>query len=85
MSLGLESPATGAGITEEERHVIVEVMRSGALARIVLATSDLIAVFERLEASSAEVIQEPVRHPSGTYDCAFLDPAGNIVHIQEAQ
>lgn len=83
-SLGLQPPATGPGITDEERRMIVEVMRKGGLARIVLATSDLIAAFERVEVSNAEVIQEPIHRASGTDDCAFLDPAGNIVHIQQA-
>jgi transcriptional regulator GlxA family with amidase domain len=38
---------------------------------------------ERLQASDAEVVQEPVEQPYGIRDCAFRDPAGNLVRIQE--
>ena len=37
----------------------------------------------RLQASGAEVVQEPTEQPYGVRDCAFRDPAGNMVRIQE--
>jgi catechol 2,3-dioxygenase-like lactoylglutathione lyase family enzyme len=48
-------------------------------------TSILLAppTFERLQASDAEVVQEPTDQPYGIRDCAFRDPAGNLVRIQE--
>ena len=52
--------------------------------RITLAAADLDAVFERLVESAAEVLQEPMRRRSGVRDCAFLDPAGTVVRIEEA-
>ncbi|NED62495.1 VOC family protein, partial [Streptomyces sp. SID10244] len=39
--------------------------------------------FERLEASGAEVIQEPTQQPYGVRDCAFRDPSGNLIRIDE--
>jgi uncharacterized glyoxalase superfamily protein PhnB len=39
--------------------------------------------FERLQASGAEVVQEPIDQPYGVRDCAFRDPAGNLIRIQE--
>ena len=51
-------------------------------ASINLATADLDGVFERLQAS-AEVVQEPTDQPYGIRDCAFRDPAGNLIRIQE--
>ena len=39
--------------------------------------------FELLQASDAEVVQEPTEQPYGIRDCAFRDPAGNQVRIQE--
>ena len=42
-----------------------------------------VATFERLEASGAEVIQEPTEQPYGIRDCAVRDPAGNLIRIQE--
>ena len=50
---------------------------------ILLATDDLDGVFERLQASDAEVVQEPAEQPYGVRDCAFRDPAGNLIRIQE--
>jgi uncharacterized glyoxalase superfamily protein PhnB len=48
-----------------------------------LATADLDGTFAKLEASSAEVVQEPTEQPYGVRDCAFRDPAGNMIRIQE--
>jgi uncharacterized glyoxalase superfamily protein PhnB len=49
----------------------------------VLATPDLDGVFDRIQASGAEVVQEPIDQDYGVRDCAFRDPAGNMVRIQE--
>ncbi len=70
------------GITDDERRTIVEMMAKGSYATVVLAARDLDAVFERLAASGAEVVQEPTDQPYGVRDCAFRDPAGNLVRIQ---
>ena len=40
-------------------------------------------VFERVAASGAEVLQEPADQPYGVRDCAFRDPAGSTVRIQQ--
>jgi uncharacterized glyoxalase superfamily protein PhnB len=50
---------------------------------ILLATPDLDGVFARLQASDAEVVQEPTEQPYGVRDCAVRDPAGNLIRIQE--
>ena len=47
------------------------------------ATAELDGTFERLQASDAEVVQEPTEQPYGVRDCAFRDPAGNLIRIQE--
>ena len=58
-------------------------MAKGTYGIIVLTTPDLDGVFERLQASDAEVVQEPVDQPYGIRDCAFRDPAGNLIRINE--
>jgi predicted enzyme related to lactoylglutathione lyase len=63
--------------------MIVEMMAKGTYARIVLATPDLDGLFARLEASGADVVQEPTEQPYGIRDCAFRDPAGNLIRINE--
>jgi uncharacterized glyoxalase superfamily protein PhnB len=84
-SIVLHPPAADPGITDDERRTITEMMAKGTYATIVLATKDLDATFERLQASGAEVIQEPIDQPYGIRDCAFRDPAGNHVRINQAK
>jgi uncharacterized glyoxalase superfamily protein PhnB len=79
----LHPPAADPGITDDERRMVAEMMAKGTYAAIVLATDDLDGVFARLEASNAEVIQEPTEQPYGVRDCAFRDPAGNLIRIQQ--
>jgi uncharacterized glyoxalase superfamily protein PhnB len=80
----LHPPAANPGITDEERRTITEMMAKGTYAGINLATTDLDGTFERLQASdAAEVVQEPTEQPYGVRDCAFRDPAGNMIRIQE--
>jgi uncharacterized glyoxalase superfamily protein PhnB len=73
----------GCGVTDDERRTIAEMMAKGTYASINLATKDLDGTFERLEASDAEVVQEPTEQPYGIRDCAFRDPAGNLIRISE--
>jgi uncharacterized glyoxalase superfamily protein PhnB len=82
-SIVLHPPAADPGITDDERRMVAEMMAKGTYAAIVLATDDLDGVFARLEASNAEVIQEPTEQPYGVRDCAFRDPAGNLIRIQQ--
>lgn len=79
----LHPPAADPGITEDERKTIAEMMAKGTYASIVLAARDVDAAFERVQASDAEVVQEPTDQPYGVRDCAFRDPAGNMVRIQQ--
>jgi uncharacterized glyoxalase superfamily protein PhnB len=82
-SVVLHPPAADPGITDDERRTIAEMMAKGTYASIVLATSDVDGAFEQVQASGAEVAQEPIDQPYGVRDCAFRDPAGNMVRIQE--
>jgi catechol 2,3-dioxygenase-like lactoylglutathione lyase family enzyme len=83
-SIVLEPPdPPGCGRTDDERRAIVEMMAKGTYAGILLATKDLDGTFERVQASDAEVLQEPAEQPYGVRDCAFRDPAGNLIRIQE--
>jgi catechol 2,3-dioxygenase-like lactoylglutathione lyase family enzyme len=82
-SIVLYPPAAAPGVTDDERRTIAEMMAKGTFASINLATPDLDGTFERLQASDAEVVQEPIDQPYGIRDCAFRDPAGNLIRIQE--
>ncbi|MFB7935690.1 VOC family protein [Streptomyces sp. NPDC056049] len=82
-SILLAPPAVDPGITEDERRTITEMMAKGTYGWILLAAPDLDAVFEKVSAGGAEVVQEPTRQPYGVRDCAFRDPAGNLIRVQE--
>ncbi len=82
-SILLAPPAVDPGITDEERRTIAEMMAKGTYGWILFATKDLDGVFARLEAGGAEVVQEPTQQPYGIRDCAFRDPAGNLIRISE--
>jgi catechol 2,3-dioxygenase-like lactoylglutathione lyase family enzyme len=82
-SILLAPPTTDPGVTDEERSTIAEMMAKGTYGWILLATKDLDGTFDRLQASGAEVVQEPTEQPYGIRDCAFRDPAGNLVRINE--
>jgi catechol 2,3-dioxygenase-like lactoylglutathione lyase family enzyme len=82
-SIVLYPPQATPGITDDERRTIAEMMAKGTFASINLATGDVDGTFERLQAGDAEVVQEPTDQPYGIRDCAFRDPAGNLIRIQE--
>lgn len=84
-SILLAPAAADPGITDDERRTIGEMMAKGTFGWILLATPDLDEVFEKVQASDAEVVQEPTEQPYGVRDCAFRDPAGNMVRIQEVR
>jgi predicted enzyme related to lactoylglutathione lyase len=82
-SIVLYPPAATPGITEDERRTVAEMMAKGTFASVLLATKDVDATFERVQAGEGEVVQEPTDQPYGVRDCAFRDPAGNLVRIQQ--
>lgn len=81
-SIVLYPPNAEPGLTDEERRTIAEMMAKGSYASLLLATADVDAEFQRLQAS-VEVVQEPTDQPYGVRDCAIRDPAGNLLRIQQ--
>jgi len=84
-SIVLHPPAVDPGITDDERRLVSEMMAKGTYTMLVLATSDLDGTFEQLVARGAEVVQEPADQPYGVRDCAFRDPAGTLLRINEVR
>jgi catechol 2,3-dioxygenase-like lactoylglutathione lyase family enzyme len=82
-SIVLYPPAATPGLTDEEQRTVAEMMAKGTFASINLATPDLDATFERVQAGDTEVVQEPTDQPYGIRDCAVRDPSGNLIRIQE--
>ncbi|MGN8025757.1 VOC family protein [Microbacterium sp. 22242] len=79
----LTPPAVDPGISEDERRTIFELMAKGSYGGIVLATANVDAAFAELESRGADVVQEPIDQPYGIRDCAFRDPAGNMIRLQQ--
>ncbi|MDR7169924.1 putative glyoxalase superfamily protein PhnB [Nocardia kruczakiae] len=84
ISIVLYPPNATPGVTEEEQRTISEMMAKGTFASLNLAAENVDEVFERLQAKGAEVVQEPTDQPYGLRDCAFRDPSGNLLRIQQA-
>jgi catechol 2,3-dioxygenase-like lactoylglutathione lyase family enzyme len=82
-SIVLYPPSATPGITEDEARTVAEMMAKGTFASLLLATDDVDGDFERIQAQEVEVVQEPTDQPYGVRDCAFRDPAGNLVRIQQ--
>ena len=82
-SLLLSPPAANPGVSDDERRTIAEMMAKGTFGWIMLSTPDLDGTFDKVQAAGAEVVQEPIDQPYGVRDCAFRDPAGNLLRIDE--
>ena len=82
-SIVLYPPGADPGITADERRTIAEMMAKGTYGIITLATHDLDETFAQLHAAGAEVVEEPTEQPYGIRDCAFRDPAGNLIRVNQ--
>lgn len=82
-SIVLYPPAASPGVTDGEKRTIAEMMAKGTYATMLLATKDLDAAFEKIQAGGAEIVEEPTMQPYGVRDCAVRDPAGNLLRVQE--
>jgi catechol 2,3-dioxygenase-like lactoylglutathione lyase family enzyme len=74
-----------AGRSQADGDALQELRTKGVLPMTIFRAGDLDATFERVRASGAEVLQEPMDQPWGPRDCAFRDPSGNLVRISQAQ
>ena len=79
----LTPPAVDPGISDDEHRTILELMAKGSFGGIVLATKNVDTAFAEIESRGADVVQEPIDQPYGIRDCAFRDPAGNMIRLQQ--
>jgi predicted enzyme related to lactoylglutathione lyase len=72
-----------AGRSQADGDALQELLTKGVLPMIIFCVDDLDAAFEKVRASGAEVLQEPMDQPWGPRDCAFRDPSGNLVRVSQ--
>jgi catechol 2,3-dioxygenase-like lactoylglutathione lyase family enzyme len=73
-----------AGRSQTEGDALLTLVTKGSIQAAIFRADDLDLTFEKVRASGAEVLQEPVSQPWGARDCAFRDPSGNLVRIAQA-
>jgi catechol 2,3-dioxygenase-like lactoylglutathione lyase family enzyme len=83
MSIVLEPPAADPNASPADRKAIAELLAKGMMRGVIFACDDVDAVFERVRASGAEVIQEPIDQHYGVRDCAFRDPSGTLLRFNQ--
>ena len=83
VSIVLEPPAANPDLSPADREAMEQLLAKGVLRGVNFTTEDCDALFARVRESGAEVIQEPMDMPYGVRDCAFRDPAGNMLRFME--
>jgi predicted enzyme related to lactoylglutathione lyase len=83
VNIVLEPPAADPNASSADRQTMAELMAKGLLRGVIFTTDDCDATFERISAAGAEVLQEPMDQFYGVRDCAFRDPAGNLLRFTQ--
>lgn len=81
VELALQTPGYFAHSTEQDKQALAELLAKGLLPGLIFRTDDVDEIFEKVRASGAEVLQEPIDQPYGVRDCAFRDPSGNMIRF----
>ncbi|WP_418956775.1 VOC family protein [Streptomyces tritici] len=79
----LETPVADPGASPADRDAVTALMAKGLLRGVIFRTDDVDATFERIRAAGGDVLQEPTDQPYGVRDCAFRDPAGNMIRFSQ--
>ncbi|MHC3472342.1 VOC family protein [Streptomyces sp. 7R007] len=83
VSIVLEPPAANPDLSPADRDAMEQLLAKGVLRGVNFTTEDCDALFARVRESGAEILQEPMDMPYGVRDCAFRDPAGNMLRFME--
>jgi predicted enzyme related to lactoylglutathione lyase len=85
VEIGIVTANGNPDATPADREAVTSLRTKGLLSGIIFATDDCDATFEAIRASGADVLQEPIDQPYGARDCAFRDPAGNLLRFSQPQ
>jgi len=83
VNIVLEPPIADPNASDADRRAAAELLAKGLLRGVNFATDDCDATFERIRAAGGEVLQEPMDQFYGVRDCAFRDPAGNMLRFSQ--
>lgn len=83
--LGIVLSNPHAGRSEADGDIMQELLAKGVLPMTVFSTNDLDGLFEQVRTTGVEVLQEPIEQPWGPKDCAFRDPSGNMIRLNQRQ
>ncbi|MDQ0992998.1 VOC family protein [Streptomyces sp. V3I7] len=79
----LEPPAAHPDASPADKQAMAELLAKGMLRGVNFTTTDCDALFARVQEAGADVLQEPTDQPYRVRDCAFRDPAGNMLRFME--
>ncbi|MEU3060701.1 VOC family protein [Streptomyces subrutilus] len=83
VSIVLEPPLAHPDASAADQEAVAELLAKGMLRGVVFSTDDCDAAFERVRAAGGDVLQEPIDQHYGVRDCAFRDPAGNMIRFSQ--
>lgn len=83
VNIVLEPPLADPNASQADRDAMARLLAKGLLRAVIFTTDDCDATFERIRAAGAEVLAEPADQPYGVRDCAFRDPAGNMLRFNQ--
>jgi predicted enzyme related to lactoylglutathione lyase len=84
LQIVLEPPVPDPNASDADKQAGAELLAKGLLRGVIFTTDDCDATFEQIRAGGGEVLQEPMDMPYGVRDCAFRDPAGNMLRFTQA-
>ncbi|MER5752524.1 VOC family protein [Streptomyces sp. NPDC002088] len=79
----LEPPDANPDASPADKEALARLLAKGLLRGVIFATTDCDALCERVQEAGVELLQEPMDQPYGVRDCAFRDPAGNLLRFFE--
>ncbi|MFF1835627.1 VOC family protein [Streptomyces sp. NPDC058231] len=83
VNIVLEPPLADPNASPADREAMAVLMAKGMLRGVIFATDDCDGVFARISTAGGDVLQEPMDQAYGVRDCAFRDPAGNLLRFTQ--
>lgn len=84
LEITMQSVGIYPGCSDEDRQAMDTLLVKGLMNPLVFRCDDVDALFEHVRAAGGEVLQEPMDQFYGVRDCAFRDPAGNMLRFNQA-